>query len=48
MKAILLAIAPNIKGTIPEIDKQKVREVAKKRSLSVPENPEGVIIYQLN
>jgi hypothetical protein len=35
-----------IKGTIPETDKQKVRDVAKKCSLSVQEDPDGVTIYQ--
>jgi hypothetical protein len=37
----------HIKGTILETDKQKVRDVAEKLSLSVQEDPDGVIIYQL-
>jgi hypothetical protein len=34
-----------IKGTIAESHKQKVREVAKKHSLSVQEAPDGFVIY---
>jgi hypothetical protein len=36
----------HIKGTIHELDKQKAREVAKKHSLTVKEEPDGVIVYK--
>jgi hypothetical protein len=36
----------HIKGTICESDKQSVRDVAQKHSLSVQEDPDGVVIYK--
>jgi hypothetical protein len=36
----------HIKGTIQEYDKQKVRDIAKKHSLAVQEDTDGVVIYK--
>lgn len=35
----------HIKGKIDESDKQKVRDVAKKRCLAVKEDADGVVVY---
>jgi hypothetical protein len=40
-----IGLQVHIKGTIYESDKYWVREVAKKHSMSVQENLDGVIIY---
>lgn len=42
-----IGLQVHIKGTIFESDKYWVKEVAKKHSLSVQENLDGVIIYTL-
>lgn len=36
----------NIKGKIQEPERQMVRDVAKKYSLAVKEDPDGVVVYK--
>ena len=36
----------HIKGTIHESDRQRVRDIAKKRSLAVQEDAGGVVVYK--
>ncbi len=37
----------HIKGSMQESDKQLVREIAKKHSLEVKDNTDGVVVYNL-